>query len=236
MVDQMDCLAFGTHPDDIELCCSGLLIKLKKQGYTTAVIDLTYGELSSNGDVETRKSETSNANQILRLDKRINLGFKDGHINNTPDTRLAIIEQIRALQPRICILPYWKDRHPDHINASHLIFDAIFYSGLARIDTQEGAYRPKSVLYYMQHQVFDPTFIVDISDEFEDKLNAIKAYQSQFSNQDAKYVKTSINSGEFIESIVTRAKFYGYQIDGNYGEPYFYQRHLKINDVMKIFS
>jgi bacillithiol biosynthesis deacetylase BshB1 len=235
MSNQINCLAFGTHPDDIELFCSGLLIKLKKQGYTTAVIDLTYGELSTNGDIEVRKNETTLANQILRLAKRINLGFEDGNIINTPDTRLAIIKQIRTIKPEICILPYWRDRHPDHINAALLVYDAIFYAGLSRIDTKQKAYGPKSILYYMQHLIFTPTFIVDISDEFADKLNAIKVYQSQFSNRNNKYIKTYINRDEFLKSIITRAKFYGDQINCGYGEPYFYDGHLKINDIMKNF-
>jgi bacillithiol biosynthesis deacetylase BshB1 len=231
-----DCLAFGTHPDDIELFCSGLLIKLKNQGYTTAVIDLTYGELSTNGDVATRKNETKNANKILRLDKRINLGFDDGNIINTPDTRLKIIKQVRDIKPEICILPYGKDRHPDHIKAAQLVQDAIFYAGLPRIDTGQKAFRPKSILYYMQHLDFNPTFIVDISDEFENKLNAIKAYKSQFINKDNDFIETYINRNEFIESIITRAKFYGHHISCRYGEPYFYDGDLKINDIMKIFT
>ena len=236
MAVQIDCLAFGAHPDDIELCCGGLLIKLKKQGHKTAVIDLTYGELSTNGDVDTRKKETNSASQILQLDQRMNLGFNDGHIINTPETRLAVIKQIRLWQPKICLIPYWVDRHPDHMNASHLIFEAIFYAGLSRINTRQEAFRPKSILYYMQHQVFDPTFIIDISDEFEDKLYAIKAYQSQFGFPGSRQTATYINRDEFIESMITRAKFYGNQIDCTYGEPYFYKGHLKIKDIMTIFS
>jgi len=131
-LSHIDCLAFGPHPDDVELFCGGVLIKLKEQGFTTAIADLTAGELSSNGDVETRSVEAENAKKILNLDMRLNLGLPDGSLDNTRDNRQKIIKVIRSLRPKICLIPYWEDRHPDHESASVLLKRALFDAGLTK--------------------------------------------------------------------------------------------------------
>ena len=233
---KIDCLAFGAHPDDVELFCSGLLIKIKKQGYTTGIIDLTKGELSSNGTLEVRKEETKKASKILQVDLRENLEFEDGNIENSKQNRIEIIKYIRRFKPDLILQPYWEDRHPDHEAASKIITDACFYSGLNKIDTNQEPHRPKTILYYMMHTAFNPSVIVNISEEMEIKIKTIKAYNSQFGQLNGQKINTYINRPEFFDSIVNRAKFYGYEINKDYGEPYFYKGIIRIDKIMDFFS
>jgi len=233
---KIDCLAFGAHPDDVELFCSGLLVKLHKQGYATGIVDLTKGELSTNGTLEIRNKETIKASKILKVEVRDNLEFEDGNIENTKQNRIEVIKCIRKYKPDLILQPYWEDRHPDHIAASKLITDACFYSGLSKITTNQEPYRPKTTLYYMMHTTFIPSFIVNISEEMEIKIKTIKAYNSQFGQIKSKKINTYINQPEFFDSIVNRAKFYGYEIKKEFGEPYFYKGTLGINNIMEVFS
>ncbi|MCK5032779.1 MAG: bacillithiol biosynthesis deacetylase BshB1 [Calditrichia bacterium] len=233
---KIDCLAFGAHPDDIELFCSGLLAKLTKQRYTTGIIDLTRGELSSNGTREIRESETKKASEILQVTIRQNLEFQDGNIENNHQNRIEIIKQLREYQPNIVLLPYWEDRHPDHVAASKIITEACYYSGLSKIYTNQEPHHPNTILYYMMHSIFTPSLIVDISKEMDTKIKAIKSYESQFGQSDEKNNETYINKPEFFDSIVNRAKFYGYEINAKYGEPYYYKGILKIDNIMSVFS
>ncbi len=233
---KIDCLAFGAHPDDVELFCSGLLLKLQKQGFTTGIVDLTKGELSTNGTLEIRKTETKNASKILNISIRENLGFEDGNIENTKQNRIELIKVIRKFKPDLVLQPYWEDRHPDHVSTSKIVSDVCFYSGLSEIETEQEPFRPKTNLYYMMHTRFTPSFIVDISDEMETKIKTIKCYESQFSQSKEKKKNTYINQPEFFDSIINRAKFYGYEIKREFGEPYFYRGVLKINNIMDFFS
>jgi len=232
----IDCLAFGPHPDDVELFCGGILIKLKKQGYSTAVVDLTRGELSTNGDVDTRLKESERAKKILGLDIRLNLGMHDGSLENSQENRQEIIKTVRSLRPKICLIPYWEDRHPDHESASRLLKQAIFDTGLKKIDTGQEAFRPKSVIYYILHNNIDPTFVVDISDQMAQKLDSIKAYVSQFSSISGEGSPTYINKPEFLKSIITRAEFLGQRIGVSYAEGFYYPGMMKIDNLITYFS
>jgi bacillithiol biosynthesis deacetylase BshB1 len=232
----IDCLAFGAHPDDVELFCCGVLIKLKKQGYTTGIVDITRGELSTNGDIKSRQLEADKASKLLDLNLRENLNLPDGNIENTIKNREKVVSLIRKIRPKICLLPYWQDRHPDHVAASLLLKDAIFYAGLPKVETNLEAYRPETVLYYMLHWSFEPTFIVDISKEFERKMEAISAYASQFNKRDVGLKQTYINKPQFLESIETRAKFFGQLINQSYGEPFLYEGKLKIDNLIQFFT
>jgi len=232
----IDCLAFGPHPDDVELFCGGVLIKLKKQGYSTAIVDLSRGELSTNGDVETRLIEAGNAKDILNLDIRLNLGMKDGALESSRENRQEVIKTVRSLRPKICLVPYWVDRHPDHEFASELIKRAIFDSGLKKNDTGQEAYRPKTTIYYLLHNFIIPTFAVDISNEMDQKLEAIKAYVSQFSSIAKDGITTHINKPEFLSSIITRSEFLGQQIGVKYAEGFYYPGLMKVDNILKFFS
>jgi bacillithiol biosynthesis deacetylase BshB1 len=235
-LNHIDCLAFGPHPDDVELFCGGVLIKLKEQGYTTAIADLTSGELSSNGDIESRLAEAENAKRILNLDKRLNLGLPDGALDDSRDNRLKIIKVIRSLQPQICLIPYWEDRHPDHESASVLLKRSLFDSGLRKIETDQGAFRPKTILFYMLHKYFDPTFVVDITDQMDQKLKSIHAYVTQFSLDSKDGQATYINNPQFLQSVITRSELLGQQIGVKYGEGFYYRDVMKIDNIINFFS
>ena len=235
MTNNVDCLAFGAHPDDVELFCGGTLVKLKRLGYTTAVCDLTRGELSTNGDLPTRRRETDKASELLGLDKRVNLEIADGNISMTPENRDLVIRLIRELRPQVVLAPYWEDRHPDHIAAAQLVKNALFYSGLSKIQTGLPAYRPALVLFYMLHFLFQPTVIVDISEDYETKMQSIQAYHSQFIRTKKSDKKTYINNN-FLESIAARAQLYGFQAGCVYGEPFFHNGPIKIDNIIEFFS
>jgi bacillithiol biosynthesis deacetylase BshB1 len=233
---KIDAIAFSPHPDDAEMGCGGLILKLKKSGYRTGIIDLTRGELSSNGDVETRKKETQAASDILEIDLRENLNFQDGNIINDIETRDRIIDVLRKYQPKMVLIPFNKDRHPDHENAHKLIKDSIFISGLLKYRTGRDFFRPDIVLNYMLHYEFVPSFIVDISDEFEKKIEAVSAYRTQFFSTEEKDVATLISTKSFKDILHTRARYLGLKINSTAGEGYFINSKIKINDPLAFFD
>lgn len=232
----LNILAFGAHPDDVELFCSGTMIKMADLGYSTGIIDLTRGELSTRGNTETRAGEANKAAGIMNAKIRINVGLPDGDIVNDRPNRLKIIELLRFYRPEIVLLPYWEDRHPDHVKASELLKTACFQSGLAKINSNSEPHRPEYRFYYFNHAVAQPAFVVDISKEFDRKMNAIKSYESQFYNPDSDEPETYISSSSFMESVETRAKFFGFQIGVEYGEPFVTETVLKVNNLFDIFS
>lgn len=220
----VDILAFAPHPDDVELHCSGTLVKLKQEGYSIGIIDLTRGELSSRGTVETRAKEIELASKILNIDVRENIALPDGGIQNDSESRLKIISILRKYRPRTIFIPYHTDRHPDHENGSKLVRDAVFNSGLIKIklappfDMLE-PYCPKKNFYYMISHTFEPTFIIDISETFKTRLEAIAAYSTQFNSlnpQDGP--QTYISSQDFMQFIIARAQQLGFSIGAKYGE------------------
>ncbi len=232
----IDCLAFSPHPDDAELFCGGLLLKSHKNGERTAIVDLTRGELSTNGDPQTREREAALAAKILGLQERRNLELPDGNLNNTTENRLKIINVVREFRPAVCLVPYWIDRHPDHEAASHLIHDGLFFAGLPKIDTEQDPFRPAKTFYYMLHTPFEPSFVVDISDVFNQKMKAIHAYESQFTVTSDNTQQTYLNQEEFLNSIEIRARFYGHQAGCRYGEPYYARELLKLDNILQFFA
>jgi len=231
----VDVLAFSPHPDDADMGCGGLLLKLKSMGYTTGIIDLTEAELSSNGDPDTRKKETLNASKILKLDVRKNLKISDGAVANNGENRLKIIEIIRKYKPSLAVIPYEKDRHPDHENSSKLLKDAIFISGLKNFKTDSQFHKPKIVISYMLNYQFNHSFIVDISDYYIQKMEAFTAYESQFLGEGGGQ-QTYINSRYFYDFITSRNKYYGLKINVEYGEPFFIDSDIKIDNPVKFFD
>ncbi len=233
-MNQIDCLAFAPHPDDAELFCSGFLLKIKNEGGTAGIIDLTEGELSSNGDPETRSAEAESSTKVLGLDIRRNLRLSDGNIQNDPQSRTKIIEVIREYRPRIVLLPAPKDRHPDHEHASALIKDAVFFSGLKKIESEQVPYRPGTVLYYMMHTEFEPVFCIDITEEMPKKLEAINCFRSQFGA--VQGTGTYINNPQFLRSISDRARYYGARIGVEFAEAYNFDGILKVTNILSFFS
>jgi len=229
---KLDVLVFAAHPDDAELSMGGTIARLTYSGLKVGVVDLTKAELSTRGDVETRAKETAAATKLLKLKVRENLGMKDGGINFSQDSLKKVVGTIRNYKPSIAFAPYFNDRHPDHIDVSNLIKRAVFSSGLEKYKTTisgkpQQAYRPKKIFYYMQTYLFQPSFIVDISDYFDTKKKSYDAYKSQFHNPEIKKGDTFISKPAFLDYVEARAKFYGFQIRKKYGEPFYCEEDLE---------
>jgi N-acetylglucosamine malate deacetylase 1 len=236
----IDVLVFAAHPDDAELSMGGTLAKLTKSGYRVGIIDITRGELGTRGTAETRQKEAFQAAIILKAALRENLSIPDGNIQRTKENLLKIIMVIRRYRPKIIFAPYFNDRHPDHIDASKLVKEAVFTSGLAKIKTfdrevAQEHYRPSRLFYYMQTYTFEPSFIVDISECFETKMKCINAYATQFFDPKSKEPETFISRPEFLGYIESRARFYGFQIGKLYGEAFFCEEKIEL-DVNGLFK
>ncbi len=232
----IDAMAFGAHPDDAELGCGGLLLKLKASGYSTGVTDLTEAELSTNGDLPTRRKETEQASEILKLDIRVNLNLEDCNICNDLESRLKVINTVRQYRPSLVLIPYMVDRHPDHENSHKLLKDSFFAAGLQKIKTEFPEYRPKAVICYMLNHQFQPSFMVDISDYHEQKMMACNAFKSQLHLQPGLDRPTYINSKFFRDYTNGRDKSYGLKIRVEYAEPYYIEDSIKIDDPVSFFK
>lgn len=218
--DKIDVLAFGAHPDDVEACAGGYLLKVKQPGLKTGIIDLSLGEKSTNGTVEVRQKEAKEAAKILGCSFRENLKIPDGNIEVNHKNMMRVLKAIRKYQPETVLVPWLKDRHPDHENVGKLVSKACMYSGLRKINTDQEKWRPKKIFYYMLHYDFKPSFVLDISDVFDKKMESLLAYKSQFDPNSKGTIKSYINKPEFLEFWEIRSKYYGYKIGTKYGEPF----------------
>jgi bacillithiol biosynthesis deacetylase BshB1 len=230
----LDVLIFAAHPDDAEIGMGGTICRLSQTGHKVGIIDLTKGELGTRGTPELRQTEAFQAAVVLKLTTRQNLGIKDGDIKNTKENLMKVILTIRKHKPRIIFAPYQNDRHPDHIDASRLIKEAFFSAGLQKVKTfdkeaAQEAYRPQKLYYYMQTYPFEPSFIVDISETWDLKMKAIRAFSSQFFDHKSKEPSTFISSPDFLSYLESRSKFYGFLIGKRYGEPFFSEEKIELN-------
>ncbi len=230
----LDVLVFSAHPDDAELAMGGTIALLSKNNFKVGLIDLTKGELGTRGTAESRQREAFNAAIILKVSLRENLEIPDGNIQHNKENLLKVIMTIRKYRPTIVFAPYFNDRHPDHIDASHLVKRAVFYSGLSKIKTfdkevPQQHFRPEKLFYFMQTYTFEPSFIVDISETFDQKMKSIACYETQFHNPKSIEPETFISKPEFINYIRARAEFYGFQIQKKYGEPFYCEEKLELN-------
>jgi bacillithiol biosynthesis deacetylase BshB1 len=233
---KLDILAFGAHPDDVELGCSGTIAKEISLGKKVGIIDLTRGELGTRGSVEIRNSESAKASEILGISARENLDMRDGFFVNDEAHQLKIIQMIRKYQPEIVICNAIDDRHIDHGKGSKLVSDACFLSGLIRIETEingekQKAWRPKVVYHYIQWKNIEPDFVVDISGFVDIKTNAILAYGSQFYNPNDNGPITPIATKNFLESIHYRSQDLGRLVGVEYAEGFTTERYLAVNSL-----
>lgn len=233
---KLDVLAIGVHPDDVELSCAGVLLVEKKNGKRTGIIDLTQGELGTRGTAETRSKEAEDAAKILGVDIRENLKMADGFLQNDEAHQLKVIEAIRKYQPEIILCNATEDRHPDHGKSAKLVSDAAFLSGLIKIETFENGiiqkpWRPKYVLHYIQDRFLQPNFVLDITNVFETKLQAIKAYSTQFHNPDVDGPQTYISTPDFLDSIIYRSKMLGKMIGVKYAEGFTSQKMIGFSSL-----
>lgn len=228
----VDLLAIAAHRDDVELTCGGTLIKAVMLGRRTAVIDLTQGEAGTRGSAELRASEASRAAEIMGLSARVNLGFPDAGLVNTPETRIELARAIRRFQPRVVIAPARDGRHPDHHTAAQLIRDACFVAGLQKVAPDVPKHRPHKIVHCLTYREdsIKPTFVVDISDAFEQKLEAIRCYSSQFDG--VLQGGEVFPNGEPLYDVVRfQAAHYGSLIRVRYGEPFFTSETMRVDDI-----
>ncbi len=222
-MQQLDILAFGAHPDDVELGCAGTILAAVAEGKKVGIIDLTKGELGTRGTVAIRLKEAQEASKILGVAIRENVGMADGFFKNDQEHQLAIIECIRKFQPTIVLCNAPEDRHPDHGRAASLIADACFLAGLSKIQTShqgvaQAAWRPANVFHYIQSRNLLPSFVVDISAHMDKKMESILAHSSQFYDPTSTEPNTFISGNSFLEFVKGRAKELGQQIGVDYAE------------------
>ena len=217
---KLDILAFGAHPDDVELSCSGTLLKHISQGKKVGIIDLTKGELGTRGNPATRKLEAAKAAKILGVSVRENLNFADSFFLNDKEHQIEVVKAIRKYQPEIILANAPHDRHPDHGRASKLVTDACFLSGLKKISQVKGrdSWRPKAIYYYIQDVFLKPDFVVDISEYMNKKMESIAAFSSQFHDPASKEPDTPISSPFFLEFVKGRCSVFGRMIGTRYAE------------------
>ncbi|HEU4588927.1 MAG TPA: bacillithiol biosynthesis deacetylase BshB1 [Gemmatimonadales bacterium] len=231
----VDVLAIAAHRDDVELTCAGTLARAADQGYRTGILDLTAGETGTRGSAELRAREAEAAAKLLGVSERRNAGLPDAHLQNTDAMRRVVVEQIRHFAPRVVILPFAIGRHPDHRIASELGRDACFLAGLARYDADGAPHRPHKILYALAYRedAVKPTFVVDISAQFERKLAAIRCYASQFDG--VKAAGEIFPTGQDLYSLVeTQNAHYGSLIRCRYGEPFFTHETMLVDDVVAL--
>ena len=233
---KIDILAFGAHPDDVELGCGATIAKEISLGKLVGIIDLTRGELGTRGTAETRDLEANNASKILKVSVRENLGLKDGFFKNNQKNQLEIIKILRKYQPEIVLCNAVDDRHIDHAKGSKLVSDACFLSGLVKIETSlngsiQEPWRPKLVYHYIQWKTIEPDFVVDVSDFMDIKMEAIKAFETQFYNPNSNERESPISSKNFLDSVLFRAQDLGRLTGLNYAEGFTVERYLAVNSL-----
>jgi bacillithiol biosynthesis deacetylase BshB1 len=233
----MDILAFGAHPDDVELAAAGTLIHHIKNGAKVAVVDLTAGELGTRGDSETRAAEAEQGRIIMGVHTRVNLGLRDGFFENDEAALLKVIAEIRRFRPRVVLANAVSDRHPDHGRAAALVSRACFLAGLPKVITHEAgaeqtAWRPDAVYHYIQDHHIKPDMVVDISDSFAQKMQAIRAFATQFYREGDDGPQTPISSAEFLHFIEARARDFGRSIGVEFGEGFTAERPLGTGNLL----
>lgn len=238
MVDKMklDVIVFTAHPDDAELAMGGTIALLTANGFAVGVIDLSQGEMSTRGNLETRKKETEDATKILGITLRENLKLPDGGLREDEKYVSEVVRCIRKYKPEIVFGPYKEDRHPDHTGVSKIVKSAMFFSGAGKFVTREGdkeqeLYRPAKLFYYMQAYKFNPSFIVDISDYYDIKMKSVYAYSTQFYNPASTEPATYISDPKFVKYLEARSRFYGFQIGREYGEPFYSEEDFELDIV-----
>jgi bacillithiol biosynthesis deacetylase BshB1 len=232
---KLDVLAFGAHPDDVELSMSGTILKFAKLGHRVGIVDMTRGEMGSRGNADIRSIEARNSAKILRLKVRENLCFEDGQIQDSVKVRLSVIKQIRLYRPSLVFTHYWDDPHPDHICTSRIVSAACYLSGLKKVVTDQPRFRPKKLIYFKLPYGVHPSFLVDISRFFEKKMKAINCFSSQLHNPKSKQPKTYLSVPEFLPSLRALNQYYGSLINSTYAEAFFSKEAIAVEDPLEFF-
>ena len=229
----LDVLAIAAHRDDVEQTCGGTLLKMAQRGYRTGILDLTQGEMGTRGTAEDRAREAQEAARILQASYRHALDLPDGRVENTWENRLKVARVIRQQRPRVLILPYWKGRHPDHYTASTLGYEAAFLAGLKKLPVEGEPHRPFKIIYASLYYDVRPSFVVDISEQFEGRFQALMAYRSQYSDQSAGS-NLFPKEQEIRSRLEVMASYYGLLAGVKYAEPFVQKEVGLVEDVMAI--
>jgi bacillithiol biosynthesis deacetylase BshB1 len=227
----LDVLAIAAHPDDIEQTCGGTLIKMTEAGYRTGALDLTAGDMGTRGTPELRLQEADEAGKHMLLAWRRNLRFPDARLENTLSARMTLAAEIRRVRPRVVILPYWEARHPDHYRAGEMAFEACFLAGIKKLDESTEPHRPFKVLYSSLYANVTPSFVVDITDQFERRMTALLSYRSQYGGEGSDLFP---NEQEIRERLGAIARFYGNLIGVKYGEPFVTKETQRVDDIVAL--
>lgn len=233
---QLDVLAFGPHPDDVELAMGGTLLKLAELGYKTGIIDLTAGEGATRGTSEARAEEAAEAARILRARHRKTLDLGDSRLETTREAKLAVARVIREYRPSLVFTNYPENNHPDHTASGVLVAEASYLAGLRKLDIDGEPHRPKRVVYYFVPHKTPPSFIVDVSDFYDDKMRAIRAHRTQMFDPESTQPATTVSSPEFLSRIEGIDRYYGALIDVDFGEGFYIREAMKVHDPVRFFD
>ncbi|HUA63113.1 MAG TPA: bacillithiol biosynthesis deacetylase BshB1 [Verrucomicrobiae bacterium] len=227
----LDVLAIAAHPDDVEQTCGGTLIRMAEMGYRTGVLDLTAGDMGTRGTPEQRVEESEVAARHMLATWRGNMHFPDARLENHISARMSLALKIRELKPRVVILPYWEARHPDHYRCSEMGFEACFLAGLKKLDEYSEPHRPQKILYASLYADVKPSFVVDISAQFERRMTALLSYASQYGSA-MEGATLFPDEAEIRERLGAIARFYGNLIGVRYGEPFVVKEAMRVDDVV----
>lgn len=229
----LDVLAIAAHPDDVEQTCGGTLIRMAESGYKTGVLDLTAGDMGTRGTPEQRIAESEAAGKHMLLEWRGNLRMPDARLENNIAARMTLAVKLREIKPRVVILPYWEGRHPDHYRACEMGYEACFLAGLKKLDEYSEPHRPFKILYSGLYTNIKPSFVVDISGQFERRMAALLSYTSQYGAGDEGGALFP-NESEIRDRLGAIARFYGNLIGVRYGEPFIVKEAMEISDIVSL--
>jgi bacillithiol biosynthesis deacetylase BshB1 len=232
----VDVLAFGPHPDDVELAMGGTLLKLQAAGYRTGIVDLTSGEMGTRGTPELRAREAEEAARLLRVSVRRNLDLGDGRLEPSAAAKTKVAEVIRELKPRIVFTNYPENNHPDHTAAGPLVAEATYLAGLSKLEASGEPHRPNRVLYYLVPHKVAPSFIVDVSSFHERKMTAVRAYASQLFAPGSADPQTFVSQPGFLSRVEALDRYYGALIDADFGEAFYLREAMRVDDPVKFFD
>lgn len=230
----VDVMAFGAHPDDIEIGCGGTLIKLVDAGRSVVMVDMVRGEMGTRGTAETRAAEAETARKIIGAEARENLELEDGFLEVTKEAKARIARVVRRHRPGLILVPYYQGRHPDHFVTSDIVYQGAFLAGLARFDTGQEAFRPPRLLYYGHHEDFQPGLVVDITEQYERKWEAIYAYATQFRPDAGTWEQTRLTAPGFRTRLEHRMGSYGALIGKPFGEGFIQRGHLESENLLDL--
>ena len=233
MEHDIDVLCMMAHRDDAEILCGGTIIKLKDQGYRVGIVDFSEGEMGTRGTSREREREAACAAEIMGVDVRINLHFPDAFIENTVEHRRKVVEVLRQYRPHLIITHDTNNRNPDHTHASMLVREAAFTSGLEKYNTGQAKYRPNKIIYCMEYYEIAPTMIIDITGQYERKMQTVACYRSQVHNPSYQGAETYIVSDRFHNEMETRFRYFGSKIHRDYGEPFRMDTPVEIDDLVR---